>query len=182
MGACANFRLFEWGSENSGRAKIREGNQRSFRITVGISRPSTRCRSTSRRASSNVRGACQKPAGRRLERVPIEWNHLSDKDAARSQRVGACKDMRWAPQGLPAASPSKGGACRSQGNSRFGERPSSPNHEGRAGSKPAPPASRFSPSSGTSLGLAAPSQKSGNIKRFRAVCLNRGAPLRAFQC
>jgi hypothetical protein len=35
-------------------------------------------------------------------------------------------------------------------HSRFGERPSWPNHEGCAGSKPVPPASRVSPSSGTS--------------------------------
>ena len=25
-----------------------------------------------------------------LERVPIKWNHLIDKDAAQNQRVGAC--------------------------------------------------------------------------------------------
>jgi hypothetical protein len=54
------------------------------------------------------------------------------------------------PQGLPAASPAQGGARRSQGMSAFIEPPYWSNHEGRAGSKPAPAASRFSTSSGAS--------------------------------
>jgi hypothetical protein len=29
-----------------------------------------------------------------LERVPIKWNHLIDKDAAQIQRVGACPDRK----------------------------------------------------------------------------------------
>jgi hypothetical protein len=32
----------------------------------------------------------EKPSSRGLERVPIKWNHLIDKDAAQNQRVGAC--------------------------------------------------------------------------------------------
>jgi hypothetical protein len=29
-----------------------------------------------------------------LERVPIKWSHLIDKDAAQSQRIGACPDRK----------------------------------------------------------------------------------------
>jgi hypothetical protein len=43
-GPFANFRFLQWVSENSRK------NQRSFRISVGIGGPSTRGRSTSRRA------------------------------------------------------------------------------------------------------------------------------------
>jgi hypothetical protein len=32
--------------------------------------------------------------GLALERVPIKWNHVIDKDAAQNQRVGACRNRK----------------------------------------------------------------------------------------